>query len=365
MRSCLFLLPSALALTWDLDSTQFDNIVVLPDVHGDFHAASFSLHQSFTTLTGIGILYERFDQQLRSGAAEAEAPSEPLDLNGHRTLLVQLGDLIDRGPDSRLLIEFFDRFEQIIGWKCVKLIGNHELGARYGWFDHYVHPEDAASFGGILQRRAGFKGEFWDKYIDGKYGVMARLKHPTRPSSGDSLFVHAGITSKWINFMQTVDGVVKPDGDIDIDRVNQWSFGEIRENNPSSLVSLVDANWGVLATRAVGKEEACLEVERNLERLGVSRIMVGHTSSEPGRVHMNCDQRIIFADVSLSRYTSASGTQGYPISFILKLDDGEVVGVRSEIFHLNTETNNSDKEHDDEEPRRKKTRLDNTEELVV
>jgi DNA repair exonuclease SbcCD nuclease subunit len=49
---------------------------------------------------------------------------------GKRTVLVQTGDILDRGPDSRKAIDLLRRLErdaQRAGGRVVSLLGNHEL----------------------------------------------------------------------------------------------------------------------------------------------------------------------------------------------------------------------------------------------
>ncbi len=50
--------------------------------------------------------------------------------SGRRTVLVQTGDILDRGPDSRKAIDLLRRLErdaQRAGGRVVSLLGNHEL----------------------------------------------------------------------------------------------------------------------------------------------------------------------------------------------------------------------------------------------
>ena len=53
--------------------------------------------------------------------------------SGRRTVLVQTGDILDRGPDSRKAIDLLRRLErdaQRAGGRVVSLLGNHELMRR-------------------------------------------------------------------------------------------------------------------------------------------------------------------------------------------------------------------------------------------
>lgn len=66
---------------------------------------------------------------------------------GGRTILVQLGDVIDRGPDSIATYEFLAdlqlRARKGKG-RVVRLLGNHELALLEGYFDFADFPDPAA-----------------------------------------------------------------------------------------------------------------------------------------------------------------------------------------------------------------------------
>src|SRR5579862_5908656 len=98
-------------------------IVAVGDVHGDL--------AQFTTV-------------LRS-AAVIDADSK---WSGGKTHLVQVGDLLDRGPDSRKLIELLMSLEKqahAAGGAVHCLIGNHEAMNLYGDL-RYVSAADYATY---------------------------------------------------------------------------------------------------------------------------------------------------------------------------------------------------------------------------
>jgi len=95
-----------------IDKAEFesiDRLVVVGDVHGDF---------------------ERFKAVLKS----ANLIDSKLRWTGGKTHLVQMGDLPDRGPDTREIIEFLFKLEKSAsraGGHVHILIGNHDAMNMY------------------------------------------------------------------------------------------------------------------------------------------------------------------------------------------------------------------------------------------
>ena len=67
---------------------------------------------------------------------------------GGRTVLVQLGDIVDRGPDSLRIIEHLQQLQRQAprsGGRVIVLVGNHEAMMMTGDL-RYVHPGEYAAF---------------------------------------------------------------------------------------------------------------------------------------------------------------------------------------------------------------------------
>ena len=100
-----------------------DRIVAIGDLHGD-HAAWRAIAQAARLVDGNG----RWA--------------------GGKTTLVQVGDIVDRGPDSLKIIRDLMRLEREAaakGGQVVVLIGNHEAMMMTGDL-RYVHPGEYAAF---------------------------------------------------------------------------------------------------------------------------------------------------------------------------------------------------------------------------
>jgi len=144
--------------TW----TGVDRIVAVGDVHGDF---------------------EQFVKALRA----AQVINEKNDWIGGKTHLVQTGDVLDRGPDSRKAMDLLMKLEEEApkaGGMVHALIGNHEAMVLLGSWG-YVSAGEKKAFGGAKAYREAMSAE-------GKYGRWIR-SHNAVIKINDLVFVHAGI----------------------------------------------------------------------------------------------------------------------------------------------------------------------------
>ncbi|HEY5646752.1 MAG TPA: metallophosphoesterase, partial [Pseudomonadales bacterium] len=122
----LFLTPAVLAATPEsgpLAGTPEDRIVAFGDVHGGF-------------------------DELRSLLAALGLIDTELNWQGGRTRLVSLGDLLDRGPDSRRVMDLLMRLEEQAGAAggAVHIVpGNHEIMNLTGDL-RYVSQAEYAAF---------------------------------------------------------------------------------------------------------------------------------------------------------------------------------------------------------------------------
>jgi predicted MPP superfamily phosphohydrolase len=114
-------LSSVLADDWKF--TNVDRIVALSDIHGAYDAL-------VTTLQEAGVIDDK------------------LDWSGADTHLVITGDLLDRGPDSRQVVDLIMRLEKQApqaGGRVHQLLGNHEVMNLNGDV-RYVSEAEFAAF---------------------------------------------------------------------------------------------------------------------------------------------------------------------------------------------------------------------------
>jgi hypothetical protein len=267
-------------------------IIVIGDVHGD---------------------YAVFVQVLQQvGVIDAKRKWK-----GGTTVLVQTGDVPDRGPQSRKVMDLLMDLEKQArkaGGQVHPLLGNHEVMNMLGDL-RYVSPEEYASYasadaealrehvfmtGATPQQRedAALKSTWmaahppgWVELVQafgakGKYGRWLR-QHDTIVKVGDTLFMHGGISPKYAT--------------LQVAEVNDRVRAALASATPGTELLLTDED-GPLWYRglALAPEESLMaHVDALLAHHGVARIVLGHTVT-PGVVLPRFGGKVILNDVGLS-----------------------------------------------------------------
>ncbi len=287
--------------------TGVERTVAVGDVHGDF---------------------EQFVLVLESaGLVDGEG-----NWAGGRTHLVQTGDVLDRGPDSRKVMDLLMKLEkqaEAAGGRVHVLIGNHEAMNVYGDL-RFVSPGEFAAFSDQAARRFSYEqarqGEAkpvldsarWDP---GQSPGMAEHRAALSPQGpygkwitghnavvkiDDTLYVHAGISPKYAGWT--------------LDALNEKVREELR--NPQQLHGgIVIDEQGPLWYRGLAEgDEAAMGplVDRLMRNFGVSRIVVGHTYTG-GAVTPRFGGRVLMVDAGISRAYDNTGKVA-----ALLVEDGKV-----------------------------------------
>jgi hypothetical protein len=206
-----------------------------------------------------------------------------VDEKGHWTggtaILVQTGDVVDRGPDSKALLAWLRALTgeaSAAGGQVVALLGNHEvMNLRGDW--RYVAPEDLAAYGGEDARRAAFAK-------DGADGAWLRTL-PAVAQVGDSVFLHGGLRPGWARG--------------GLDALNARIRAAI--DDPMEDAALGEA--GPLWYRGYvndPEDTACAELRQALDALGARRMVVGHTTRRDGKVEARCGGALLVEDIGIS-----------------------------------------------------------------
>ncbi len=275
-----------------------ERVVAIGDVHGDYD-------QFFTLLQQSGLTDEKGKW------------------TGGKAHLVQTGDIPDRGPDTRQIIDFMMRLEKQAkraGGQVHALIGNHDAMNIYGDL-RYVTPEEFEAF--RTGRSARIRDAFWEQHAEelqrsgkiadaaaraawyeehplgyfehrlawgpnGDYGQWV-MEHNTVVKVNDSLFVHAGISP----------------------RLARMSMGEINERVRAELKDfsllkegLTIASDGPIWYRGLAQgdeQELMPHVDAALSHFGVKRIVIGHTPTA-GTVIPRFGGKVVMIDVGLSEH---------------------------------------------------------------
>lgn len=146
------------------DSPKTQRIIAVGDVHG-------ALAPLETLLRGVGLINDS-NQWV-----------------GNQDVLVSLGDLVDRGPDSRAVMDLLRSLQTQAkgqGGRVEVLLGNHEILNLTGELSD-VSAAEFDSYQGPSGHRAAFAA-------DGEYGKWL-LTLPTLLQINDTVFVHGGLSS--------------------------------------------------------------------------------------------------------------------------------------------------------------------------
>jgi hypothetical protein len=215
---------------------------------------------------------------------------------GDDTVVVQTGDVLDRGDDEEEIYELLEKLEaeaRAAGGAIVLLNGNHELMNTARDF-RYVTRGALSDFGGDRER-AFDPGGPWAKRL-ARYNVVAIV--------GDSVFSHAGVLPDWVPRVDDANLATRC-----------WFDGQAgRHDQPPSVLTSDDSPvW----TRAYGVGAVdCAALGKVLAALGAKRMVVGHTVQQRG-ITEACQGALWRIDVGLAAY------YGGPIEVLEITDSGE------------------------------------------
>ena len=304
-RSWLTLLALAVCLVKSGSAkevwTGVERIVAIGDVHGDY--------QQFVTLLRQTDLTDQQENWI-----------------GGRAHLVQTGDVPDRGPDSRQVMDLLMKLEKQARkakGQVHALIGNHEAMNIYGDL-RYVHPAEFEAFktAASIARR----GNLYEQHIeqlrrspppsglpklDDAYREKWEVKHPPGYFSHREAFQQNGKYNRWIrrhNTVVKINGILFLHGGIGPKFVD-LSLAEINRQVRDELADLEKLETGIvvdeegplwyrgLALHPEAQERSHLETL--LARHRAQRIVMGHTVTV-GTVWPRFEDRAILIDVGLS-----------------------------------------------------------------
>ena len=249
-------------------------VVVIGDVHGDLDAARRAL-----TL---------------AGAVDASDQWSGGDLT-----VVQTGDLLDRGPGERAVVDLFLALKAQApkhGGRLVLLNGNHEIMNVQGDF-RYITGEGFSSFADV-PRPAAVEARLDAMHIPesarGRVGAFlpggqyarALADHPVAVVLHNTAFAHGGVMPAHVAQLPAIHR-----------ELTAWMRGE---GPPPGILAREDSPWWSRAySRPEGPDCAALEVA--LKALGARRMVVGHTP-QLGGMTSACDGRVWRVDTGMSAH---------------------------------------------------------------
>jgi hypothetical protein len=258
-------------------ATRFDapaRVVAIGDLHGDLSAARAALRLAGAT--------DSLDRWI-----------------GGDLVVVQTGDILDRGDEEEAIFRLFQELDEqarVAGGAVHVLNGNHELMNAYldyryvtdgGWTDFEDVAEVVAvdSFLATLEPHQRARAQALRPG-----GEFARLlaENNTFLIVGQTLFTHGGVLPEHVEF-----GL-----DWMNERVRAWLRGE--EPQPEWIRGDLSPVWNRLYSDAPDLA-ACDTLTMVLEGLDVERIVVGHTIQDAG-ITSYCGGRVWCIDVGMAEH---------------------------------------------------------------
>jgi len=196
---------------------------------------------------------------------------------GRDLLVIQTGDVLDRGGDESKILELFERLDRdarAAGGAVVELLGNHELMNAAGDF-RYATTAGMQDFDGDRAHELG-PGGVWAKRL-ASHNVVAIV--------GDTVLSHAGIVGDWVARVDTMNLETRC-----------WLDGDI--SGPAPALTADDSPvW----TRLYGSDPVdCAALGRVLHDLGAKRMVVAHTVQKQG-ITSACDGALWRIDVGMTK----------------------------------------------------------------
>ena len=217
----------------------------------------------------------------RSALKAAKAIDDQDRWIGGDLVIVQTGDVLDRGDDESKILELLERLDRDArktGGAVIQLLGNHELMNPAGDF-RYVTPGGMQDFGGD-RKRAFAPGGPWSKRL-ARYNAVAIVN--------DNVFSHGGVVDEWITQIDDLNLTLRC-----------WLDGQAGGADAPPLA--VSSQSSPLWTRAFGTPGAvdCAILDATLKKLGAKRMIVGHTVQQPG-ITSECEEKLWRIDVGLAK----------------------------------------------------------------
>lgn len=216
-------------------------------------------------------------------------------IGGH-SVVVQTGDVLDRGDDERPLLEWLDRVARqakAAGGALYRIQGNHEV-MNVALDFRYVSETGLRAFADSSQGSVAPRGQELPDQQQGRAKAFRpggpwanRLAaHPVVLQVNDSVFVHGGLLPHHLNH-----GLARLNAEM-----SAWMRGS------GALPPILSGDEAPYWDRTYGHtvtQEDCLALDDVLARLGAKRLVVGHTPQKGG-IGFACSGRVARIDIGLS-----------------------------------------------------------------
>lgn len=284
-------LVSLVALQSACFADQSPRIVAIGDLHGDIEA----------TRRAFGLAGAIDDQDHWAGG---------------RLIVVQIGDVLDRGDDEQEILDLFERLRieaAAAGGEFHALLGNHELmnaegDLRYVTDGGFADFEDAVAWDADDPQLVEFEPHERARmaaFLPGRPYALLLAERNMILQVGGNLFVHGGLLPEHVAY-----GINSINDD-----AKAWLRGEIEF--PDILDGSDSPEW----TRQYSDEpddENCEVLAGVVADIGVDRVVMGHTIQEDG-ITSACEGLAWLIDVGMAAH------YGGPVEVLEIVGDSVVV----------------------------------------
>jgi hypothetical protein len=268
-----------------------DRIVAVGDVHGAYEPL-------VAILQAAGIL----DRRLRWA--------------GGRAHLVQTGDILDRGPDSRKALDLLRRLEdeaRRAGGAAHLLLGNHEVMRMLGDL-RFVAPGEYDAFTSATSNRTR------QAFVDAAPADLRPQLLKETPLGFVEMRLAFGREGEYGRWLRKLDVAVKINGIVflhggispatahmDCDTLNaavrQELTSDLDKTRAVPLASLAAREDGPLWYRGLAEEPDAFapQVDEILSKQKARAIVVGHTVAPDGRIRARFGGKIVQIDTGMQR----------------------------------------------------------------
>lgn len=225
---------------------------------------------------------------------------------GGSSQLVTLGDHLDRGPESRALLDLLLKLEKesfVSGGRVVNILGNHEYITVDG---HYTFANVNDNFH-YRDFKMGPRGSGYERAFvgDTKYAQWFRSR-PAIELVGETLFVHAGLSERMLDYsISQINELVQ----------SWFRFQQGAGPEPDSATQWVVQNEGPLWTRALSYRSDTLiagvnklrlssaVLDKLLQHFKAKRVVIGHSMVDNLNAavdHPFYGDRVVMTDTGIS-----------------------------------------------------------------
>jgi hypothetical protein len=233
--------------------------------------------------------------------------------SGGKTHVVQLGDIVDRGPDSRKaldLLQGLDRAAARAGGAVHVLLGNHEIMRMLGDL-RFTAPGEYAAFAGARSE------EIRQRFVESAPAAEREQLLKETPLGSLEMRVAFGREGPYGKWLRTLNGVMMINGVLFVhggispavaalscdeinDTVRRELTADLDQTRTAPLSSLAAREDGPFWYRGLTQAETpASQVDDLLASQGARAIVLGHTVAAGGRIAPRFDGRIFQIDTGM------------------------------------------------------------------